>query len=193
MLSPRRPIRIVLLAGALFASSAATAAARQDDQLWVARSGSDAAPGTAKRPVKTLRRALALARPGERVLVRGGTYPELTVAAPRVTARRPIVLQPAPGERPVVTNGFKLDGARHVRIAGMTFDGSTNPQGFGTSIWDSEHVELSGNEITGYRSAQGVLVKEQSTAVRIVGTASTTSACGTATSTASTVSPGAAS
>jgi Right handed beta helix region/Protein of unknown function (DUF1565) len=137
--------------------------------LWVSRTGSDAAPGTSARPLRTISRALDLARPGERILVRSGIYPEWAEGGPRGTAANPITLQPAPGERPVISHGFKLDGARYVRVSGMTFDGTGNPDGFGTSVWDSQHVELSDNEITGYQSAQGVLIKEQSEDIRVIG------------------------
>jgi hypothetical protein len=137
--------------------------------VWVAPSGSDAEGGTSARPVRTIAKGLALAQPGQRVLVHDGTYPEVTVAAPRGTADAPITLQPAPGAHPVVSNGFKLHGARYTRVTGMTFDGTSRSDGFGTSVWGSEHIELSGNEITGYGSAQGVLVKDGSVDVRIVG------------------------
>jgi nitrous oxidase accessory protein NosD len=50
----------------------------------------------------------------------------------------------------------------------MTFDGSTDPSAFGTSIWDSHDVTFARNEITGYASAQGVLIRDRSTGVRLI-------------------------
>jgi Right handed beta helix region len=146
---------------------AAAAAPAQASEIWVAPSGSDAAPGTTTRPLKTIDRALESARAGDRVLVRNGTYPEMVEAGPRGTADAPIVLQPAAGEHAVVSGGFKLIDARWVRVQDMTFDGTGNPDGWGTSIWSSQHVELSGNEITGYQEAQGVLIKDRSAHVRL--------------------------
>jgi hypothetical protein len=156
---------LAVLASTLCVAPAASA----DSTLWVARSGSDSARGSAAHPVRTLDRALERARPGQTILVRSGTYPEMTEASPRGRAGAPITLRPAPGAHPVASGGFKLIGAKHVRVAGMTFDGTGNPQGFGTSIWRSHAVVLSHNEITGYRSAQGVLIKGSSSGVCGVG------------------------
>ena len=112
--------------------------------------------------------ALDNARPGDAVLVPAGTYSEDTVASPRGRRGAPITLRPAPGATPIVSGGFKLIGARHVRVIGMTFDGTGNPRGFGTSIWRSHDIVFARNEITGYGSAQGILVKGRSTAVRLI-------------------------
>jgi parallel beta helix pectate lyase-like protein/uncharacterized protein DUF1565 len=138
------------------------------NELWVARSGADSAPGTSAQPLKTIDRALQVARPGDTILVRAGTYPEMVEAHPKGTAEAPITLQPAPGERPIVSGGFKLIDARWVRVRDITFDGTGNPDGWGTSVWRSEHIVLSGNEITGYQESQGVLIKERSVDVRVV-------------------------
>jgi hypothetical protein len=149
--------------------AAVAAAPAEASDVWVARTGSDAAPGSASRPLKTIDRALELAHAGDRVLVHAGTYPEMVEAGPRGTAGAPITLQPAPGERATVSGGFKLIDARHVRVNDMTFDGTGNPDGWGTSVWSSQHVALSGNEITGYQEAQGVLIKDRSLDVRVTG------------------------
>jgi parallel beta helix pectate lyase-like protein len=113
--------------------------------------------------------ALDRARPGDTVQVPTGRFDEDTVASPRGRAGAPITLKPAPGARPVISGGFKLIRARHVRVVGMTFDGTGNRRGFGTSIWRSRHITFARNEITGYRSAQGILVKGRSTGIRLVG------------------------
>ena len=121
-------------------------------------------------PTGTIDAALEHARPGDTILVETGTYADLVEASPRGKADAPITLKPAPGAHPVVSAGFKLIHARHVRVTGMTFDGTGNPAGFGTSIWDGHDITFARNEITGYgRWAQGVLVKKKSRRVRIVG------------------------
>ncbi|HET8754568.1 MAG TPA: right-handed parallel beta-helix repeat-containing protein [Solirubrobacteraceae bacterium] len=112
--------------------------------------------------------ALNNARPGDTVRLPTGTYGADTVASPRGRREAPVTLRPAPGAHPIVSGGFKLIGARHVRVIGITFDGTGNPRGFGTSIWSSHDVVFAGNEITGYRSAQGILVKGGSTGVRLI-------------------------
>jgi hypothetical protein len=156
---------LAVLASALCVAPAACA----DSTLWVGRSGSDSARGTRTHPLRTLDGALARARPGQTILVLDGTYPEVTEASPRGRAGAPITLRPAPGARPVASDGFKLIGASHVRVTGMTFDGTGNPGGFGVSIWGSDDVVLSESEITGYGSAQGLLIKDRSTDVRVIG------------------------
>jgi hypothetical protein len=159
---------VIALLAALTATLCLAPAASAGSTLWVGRAGSDSAPGTRTYPLRTLDGALGRARPGQTVLVRSGTYPELTEASPRGRAGAPITLRPAPGARPVASGGFKLIGASHVRVEGMTFDGSGNPGGFGVSVWSSHDVVLSHNEITGYGSAQGVLIKERSTGIRVI-------------------------
>lgn len=117
----------------------------------------------------TIDAALEHAKPGDTILVETGTYPDLVEASPRGTADAPITLKPAPGAHPVISAGFKLIHARHVRVTDMTFDGTGNPAGFGTSIWEGQDITYARNEITGYGAwAQGVLVKEKSTGVRII-------------------------
>jgi Periplasmic copper-binding protein (NosD) len=157
-----------MLAAASLSGCGSTEAVSDGPELWVARSGDDDNPGSSDRPLRTIAAALERADPGGRVLVRDGTYPETVVSSPRGAPQNPIELRPAPGASPVVSGGFKLIGARHVRVTGITFDGSRNPDGFGTSIWDSRDIEYSGNEITGYGRAQGVLIKDSSRNVRIL-------------------------
>jgi Right handed beta helix region len=159
--------RLRTCTAAVFGAAAFAAAPAEASDVWVARNGSDAAPGTTTRPLKTIDRGLELAEPGDRVLVRAGTYPEMVEAGPRGTQAAPITLQPAAGERPIVSGGFKLIDARWVQVKDMTFDGTGNPDGWGTSIWSSQHVELAGNEITGYQEAQGILIKDRSAHVRL--------------------------
>jgi hypothetical protein len=156
------------LLAALVSALSVAPTASAGSTLWVARSGSDSARGTTAHPLRTLDGALERARPGQTILVRTGVYPELTEAGPRGRAGAPITLRPAPGARPIASGGFKLIGASHVRVAGMTFDGTGNPAGFGLSVWASHGVELLHNEITGYGSAQGVLIRDRSTGVRVI-------------------------
>jgi hypothetical protein len=136
--------------------------------LALAASASALAAAPAAQATSPLGAALDNARPGDTVQVPSGSYRENTVASPRGRRGAPVTLRPAPGASPVVSGGFKLIRARHVRVIGMRFDGSGNRRGFGTSIWRSHDVVFAGNEITGYRSAQGILVKGRSTGVRLV-------------------------
>lgn len=153
---------------------AAELPASEGGAVYVDPAGDDDAPGTAERPLRTVSAGLERARPGERVLLRTGVYPDWAEGAPRGTARAPITVAPAPGARPVITHGFKLNGAAYVRVAGLTFDGATNPAGFGTSIWRSHHVEFARNTIRGYgrpggSNVQGILINDGASDIRLIG------------------------
>lgn len=67
--------------------------------LWVSPAGDDTHPGTQSRPLRTIGRALQLARAGDVVTVRGGTYFEGQLEfANSGTVNAPVVLRSAPGE-----------------------------------------------------------------------------------------------
>ena len=137
--------------------------------LWVSRSGDDDASGSPRSPMRTIDGALERARPGQTIFLRSGRYPEPTEASPRGRLAAAITLRPAPGATVVASGGFKLIHAAYVRVIGITFDGSGG-DGWGTSIWASHRIMFAHNEITGYgASAQGVLIRDGSTGVRLVG------------------------
>lgn len=86
--------------------------------LVVATDGSDSAPGTLDRPLRTIQRAVDLAKPGDVITVRGGTYSltdNITVTTSG-TASQPIGLGPYQGER-VVVDGEQLP-ASHTPVGG---------------------------------------------------------------------------
>ncbi len=86
--------------------------------LVVAPNGDDSAPGTLARPLKTIQRAVDLAKPGDTIAVRGGTYAltdNITIATSG-TASQPITLAAHQGER-VVVDGEKLP-ASHTPVGG---------------------------------------------------------------------------
>lgn len=86
--------------------------------LVVATDGNDSAPGTPAQPLRTIQRAVDLARPGDVIAVRGGTYTlidNITIAASG-TASQPISLGAYQGER-VVVDGERLP-ASHTPVGG---------------------------------------------------------------------------
>lgn len=100
-----------MLAGAADGATAATT-------LVVAVNGDDSAPGTLTRPLKTIQKAVDLARPGDTITVRGGTYAltdNITIATSG-TASQPITLGTYAGER-VVVDGERLP-ASHTPVGG---------------------------------------------------------------------------
>ncbi|KOU58981.1 pectate lyase [Streptomyces sp. MMG1533] len=86
--------------------------------LIVATNGSDSAPGTLAQPLRTIQRAVDLAKPGDTIAVRGGTYAltdNITIATSG-TASLPITLGTYQGER-VVIDGEQLP-ASHTPVGG---------------------------------------------------------------------------
>ncbi|MEY9996364.1 hypothetical protein ABIE67_008396 [Streptomyces sp. V4I8] len=86
--------------------------------LVVATDGNDSAPGTLAQPLRTIQRAVDLARPGDVIAVRGGTYAltdNITITTSG-TASQPIGLGAYQGER-VVVDGERLP-ASHTPVGG---------------------------------------------------------------------------
>ncbi|WP_069760963.1 right-handed parallel beta-helix repeat-containing protein [Streptomyces sp. LUP47B] len=96
----------------------ATEAAAAPTTLVVATNGNDTAPGTLAQPLRTVQRAVDLAKPGDTVAVRAGTYAltdNITIATAG-TASQPISLGAYQGER-VVIDGEQL-AASHTPVGG---------------------------------------------------------------------------
>lgn len=95
-----------------------TEAAAAPTTLVVATNGNDTAPGTLDRPLRTVQRAVDLAKPGDSIAVRAGTYAltdNITIATSG-TASQPISLGAYQGER-VVIDGEQL-AASHTPVGG---------------------------------------------------------------------------
>ncbi|MGW0424212.1 right-handed parallel beta-helix repeat-containing protein [Streptomyces sp. NPDC003015] len=95
-----------------------TEASAAPTTLIVATNGNDTAPGTLAQPLRTVQRAVDLAKPGDTIAVRGGTYAltdNITIAASG-TASQPISLGAYQGER-VVIDGEQL-AASHTPVGG---------------------------------------------------------------------------
>jgi hypothetical protein len=117
-------------------------AAAAGTTLVVAPNGDDSGPGTLARPLKTIQRAVDLARPGDTISVRGGTYAltdNITITTSG-TASQPITLSNHQGER-VVVDGEKLP-------AGHTPVGGSIPRAErGAVHMEASHWRISGLEI----------------------------------------------
>jgi hypothetical protein len=150
---------------------------------YVAPSGSDANPGTETRPWRSISKALGAAVPGDRVLVRAGTYAgtegvgpscggtvgPCVYGSPKGTATAPITVEAYPGERPVIAAMVSLPSPQWFRFSGFVIDGAQAPAGAeGVSLGNTSgaapsHVELSYNEIRnfgrsgGAHKSQGIL------------------------------------
>jgi hypothetical protein len=72
---------------------------------YVSVEGSDGNPGTLHRPWRTVGHAASRLRPGDTLLLRGGTYLERPTVAASGTAGAPITIQSYPGEGAVIDSG----------------------------------------------------------------------------------------
>ncbi|MET9827925.1 right-handed parallel beta-helix repeat-containing protein [Streptomyces sp. NPDC006385] len=97
-----------LMAGLLVLSFPGTAPAAgshgRASDVYVATNGSDSNPGTLTAPLRTIQRAVDLAKPGSTIQIRGGTYaPSTNIRLLKSgTASRPITLRGHNGERVVI-------------------------------------------------------------------------------------------
>ncbi|MGY4644280.1 right-handed parallel beta-helix repeat-containing protein [Cellulomonas sp. URHB0016] len=79
--------------------------------LHVATTGSDTADGSAEAPFRTINKAAALARPGDRVVVHAGEYREwVRPQRGGVSDRRRITYEAAPGEHVVIKGSEQVTG-----------------------------------------------------------------------------------
>ena len=79
-------------------------------EYFVATDGDDAAEGSAVKPWRTIQRAADVAKAGDTVTIRGGTYREWVKPAHAGRADAPIVYRAAKGERVVVTGADPVTG-----------------------------------------------------------------------------------
>jgi len=105
----------------------------------VAPGGNDSNPGSASAPFRTIGKGVAVARAGDIVQVRAGTYVESVTINQSGTAAAPIRIQAYPGETPVLDGQNKIPG-----------------QWYGLIYVNGAHVEVSGFELK--NSAQRGLV-----------------------------------
>jgi hypothetical protein len=76
--------------------------------IYVATNGSDSNPGTRERPLRHIQTAVDAARPGDTILVRGGTYVEEVKLTRSGKLDTPITLAGYGNERPVIDGRYEL-------------------------------------------------------------------------------------
>lgn len=116
--------------------------ARGAATLVVATDGSDSAPGTLDRPLRTVQRAVDLAKPGDVIAVRGGTYAltdNITITTSG-TATQPITLGTYQGER-VIVDGEQLP-ASHTPVGGSIPRAERGAIHMEASYWRIAGLEL---------------------------------------------------
>jgi len=117
---------------------------------------------TKRRPLRTVTAAIRAARPGDVIVVRGGTYREAAgYDAAKGTATKPIELQSYPGERVELNGTLQLRNASYWTVRGIHFTYNRSIQGKGQAV-----VHLQGgtgwvftnNEVTGSRETANLMV-----------------------------------
>jgi hypothetical protein len=146
--------------------------------FFVATSGSDSNPGTRERPWKTVQRAFERLRPGQRALVRGGTYVQDHVVDRAGNRAAPITVAAYPGEKVVLRAGSSggdtyplrvTSGAAYVRIQGFVLELAKGTSSTNVYFEGRAHdVELTRNEIR-FSQDQGVFVENGTRRIHIVG------------------------
>jgi parallel beta helix pectate lyase-like protein len=132
-------------------------------RLYVARSGSNSAPGTARRPLQTIGAALSRARPGTTIFVHGGTYPERIDATQSGARGAPILVRAYPREHPIITGFLDIYGS-YLSFSHLVFVGGTsaNPDEVAVAI-EGDDITLIHDEVRG-ASMSGVIVGDVSRA-----------------------------
>lgn len=103
--------------------------------LVVAPDGSDSAPGTARHPMRTIQKAVDRLKRGGVVKLRGGTYHQRV----KLSGASHLALRPYRREHPVLSG------------AGLTAPADISAL---IEISDSNHVRVTGLDLTGYRTRQ---------------------------------------
>lgn len=109
----------------------------------------DGNPGTAAKPLKTLAKALDMAKAGDTILLATGEYPAVSISK---TYEKPLTIIAAKGSRPVMTGGLSVNGGGGVRLSGLVFTwpaGKRPTKGMTTfiRIAGSKDVEIANCEI----------------------------------------------
>jgi hypothetical protein len=156
--SPSAPpaLAVALLAtSVLFAGPPADAVAAAPGKRYVAPGGSDAGPGTARRPWATIQKALDTLAPGQTAYLSRGTYPAPSNFERSGRRGSPIRIRNRPGAHPLVTGRLRIRGS-YLMVRGLHFRGQTsaNPDDYLIYLYGGDHVTIAGSELEhGYKSA----------------------------------------
>ena len=128
------------------------------DAIYVAVNGSDSNDGSKQRPYKTIQKAANLAKPGDTVYIRGGTYKGRIYIHNSGSKGKYITIRNYPGETPVITrddNDFNyqtilLSGSSYIKIIGLHI---VKTRSTGVRVQGpAEYIEFKDNEVS-YQNA----------------------------------------
>ena len=161
-----------LSAVALSGGSPGAVPAANSKTFFVSTAGSDANPGTGKRPWRTIMRALRAMKPGQTAVVRPGTYGRTGCEPGKggSAAAGYVTLRASPARRAIIkadgNSVFWID-CNYLRVEGFVISGPSVVGG--TNVYGyvgSHHVQIVGNEIRN-SICQGVYLEEETDAWRI--------------------------
>jgi hypothetical protein len=158
----RRPVTAALAAFFVFAAVGLPMPARAVGRtVYVATWGNDAAAGSAALPWRKIFTAIRRARPGDTIVVRGGTYRE-AIGYGAVPGRRdaPIRLIGAAGERVVLMGTIQLENADYwtVQRINVTYWPEQGRREFLVKFDGGHGWRLLDSEIWGGRGVSNVMV-----------------------------------
>jgi hypothetical protein len=147
---------------------------------YVATNGNNSNPGTLNSPWKTIQKAANVARAGDTVYVRGGTYREKVNVNRSGSAGNFITFSSYPGETAVIDvngiamehyldGGFVIFGKSYVQVTGFRVinSNSTNDGGFGIVCVESHHCIIKNNST--YNTYHSGIISRSSSNVIIDG------------------------
>jgi hypothetical protein len=139
--------------------------------FYVATSGSDSNPGSQAQPWRTIQKALNTLQPGQRALVRAGTYGESLSMDRAGSSSAPISVEAYPGEKPIVdatdTHALRVNSSgAWFRFRGFKIQNFPGTSGGNVDLYGS-YLEISDNEITASVD-QGIYTDEGSDHVQIL-------------------------
>jgi parallel beta-helix repeat protein len=141
-----RFLSAVAVSSVLLASTASAAT------YFVATTGNDTSNGAITAPFRTIKAASRVAKPGDEISVRGGTYYEATSISSKGLAGAPIVIHATPGETaildgsnlPALTDLITLNATEYVDLAGFEIRNSTKS---GVVLWHAKNTRVLDNHI----------------------------------------------
>jgi hypothetical protein len=149
-----RTAAVVVAVGVLAASCASGSSARPAaDALYVSPSGSTNSSCSQSSPCSSLDRAYRVARPGQVVLMLGGTYPAQSIRADptKETASANVVFRPAPGAGVTLANSTLTISGAHLEFHDISMDqtGCSNDRVAAPCPqlliqWPAHHVAIDG-------------------------------------------------
>jgi hypothetical protein len=145
---------------------------------YVSTDGSDNNPGTLSRPWRTVQHGLDRLKKGQALLIRSGAYRQNLVLTHGGSAKRPMVVQNYPGERPVLLpgdtdeNNMPLQvgsGAAYVRFSGLTFQGARGDSTTNVYAWGTAHDITFSRCVMRGSARQGFFSEASTRSIRIIG------------------------